>query len=123
VGDIAFDDVIDLVEEKATSEALAMAGVGGNLLTRDQAWSEKLVRGPIRYAVQLRIACLIITLIGGCKFGDGRCFCHAAILASATGLGSEGSHLRGANRGAKKTACSPVPLEISNTVPVGGKTC
>jgi magnesium transporter len=69
VGDITFDDVIDLVEEKATSEALAMAGVGGNLLTRDQAWSEKLVRGPIRYAVQLRIACLIITLIGGMVVG------------------------------------------------------
>jgi magnesium transporter len=69
VGDLTFDDVIDLVEEKATSEALAMAGVGGNLLNRDQAWSEKLVRGPIRYAIQLRILCLIITLIGGMVVG------------------------------------------------------
>ncbi|MBF2074825.1 MAG: magnesium transporter [Synechococcales cyanobacterium C42_A2020_086] len=68
VGDIAFDDVIDLIEEEASAAALAQAGVG-NLLGRDQAWSEKLVRGPIRYAVQLRIACLIITLIGGMLVG------------------------------------------------------
>ncbi|WP_448596870.1 magnesium transporter [Thermoleptolyngbya sp.] len=68
VGDITFDDVIDLIEEEASSAALAQAGVGG-LLTRDQVWSEKLVRGPIRYAVQLRIACLIITLIGGMVVG------------------------------------------------------
>lgn len=64
VGDITFDDVIDLVEEEATAEALSLAGVGG-LQARDQAWSEKLVRGPIRYAVQLRILCLVITLVGG----------------------------------------------------------
>ncbi|QEQ00106.1 magnesium transporter [Thermosynechococcus sp. CL-1] len=68
VGDITFDDVIDLIEEEATSTILAQAGVG-NLLNRDQAWSERLVRGPIRYAVQLRIICLIITLIGGMIVG------------------------------------------------------
>jgi magnesium transporter len=69
VGDITFDDVIDLIEEEATSTALAQAGVGANLLGRDQNWSEKLVRGPIRYAVQLRILCLIITLAGGMIVG------------------------------------------------------
>jgi magnesium transporter len=68
VGDITFDDVIHLIEEEASSEALSLAGVG-SLLGRDQAWSEKLVRGPIRYAIQLRIACLIITLIGGMLVG------------------------------------------------------
>ncbi|OKH28683.1 magnesium transporter [Chroogloeocystis siderophila] len=68
VGDITFNDVIDLIEEEASAAALAQAGVG-NLLGRDQAWSEKLVRGSIRYAVQLRIACLIITLIGGMVVG------------------------------------------------------
>ncbi|PPS41503.1 magnesium transporter [Chroococcidiopsis sp. TS-821] len=68
VGDITFDDVIDLIEEEASATALAQAGVG-NLLGRDRAWSEKLVRGPIRYAVQLRIVCLIITLIGGMIVG------------------------------------------------------
>lgn len=68
VGDITFDDVIDLIEEEASSTALAQAGVG-TLLGRDRAWSEKLVRGPIRYAIQLRIACLIITLIGGMVVG------------------------------------------------------
>ncbi|MDM7325912.1 MAG: magnesium transporter, partial [Thermosynechococcus sp. Uc] len=68
VGDITFDDVIDLIEEEATGTILAQAGVG-NLLNRDQVWSERLVRGPIRYAVQLRIICLIITLIGGMIVG------------------------------------------------------
>ncbi|URR34811.1 magnesium transporter [Thermosynechococcus sp. HN-54] len=68
VGDISFDDVIDLIEEEATGTILAQAGVG-NLLNRDQVWSERLVRGPIRYAVQLRIICLIITLIGGMIVG------------------------------------------------------
>ncbi|WP_448532718.1 magnesium transporter [Parathermosynechococcus lividus] len=68
VGDLTFDDVLDLIEEEATDVILAQAGVG-NLISRDQIWSEKLVRGPIRYAVQLRIACLIITLIGGMLVG------------------------------------------------------
>ncbi len=68
VGDVTFDDVIDLIEEEATGTILAQAGVG-NLLNRDQVWSERLVRGPIRYAVQLRIICLIITLIGGMIVG------------------------------------------------------
>ncbi|AXY67669.1 magnesium transporter [Thermosynechococcus sichuanensis E542] len=68
VGDVTFDDVIDLIEEEATGTILAQAGVG-NLLNRDQIWSERLVRGPIRYAVQLRIICLIITLIGGMLVG------------------------------------------------------
>ncbi|MFN3678967.1 magnesium transporter [Thermosynechococcus sp.] len=68
VGDITFDDVIELIEEEATGTILAQAGVG-NLLNRDQVWSERLVRGPIRYAVQLRIICLIITLIGGMLVG------------------------------------------------------
>jgi len=68
VGDLTFDDVLDLLEEEATDVILAQAGVG-NLIKRDQIWSEKLVRGSIRYAVQLRIACLIITLIGGMVVG------------------------------------------------------
>ncbi|MEN9216535.1 MAG: magnesium transporter [Gloeomargarita sp. HHBFW_bins_162] len=68
VGDLTFDDVLDLIEQEATSAILAQAGIG-NLLERDQTWSENLVRGPIRYAIQLRIACLIITLIGGMIVG------------------------------------------------------
>ncbi|MEN9276479.1 MAG: magnesium transporter, partial [Gloeomargarita sp. GMQP_bins_5] len=68
VGDLAFDDVLDLIEAEATGAMLAKAGVG-KLLERDQGWSERLVRGPIRYAIQLRIVCLIITLIGGMLVG------------------------------------------------------
>jgi magnesium transporter len=68
IGDITFDDVIDLVEEEATDAALAQAGVG-NLLSRDKVWSERLVRGSSWYAIRLRILFLIVTLIGGMMVG------------------------------------------------------
>ncbi|MCS7030620.1 MAG: magnesium transporter [Gloeomargarita sp. SKYG116] len=68
VGDLSFDDVLDLIEAEATGAMLTKAGVG-NLLERDQGWSERLVQGPIRYAIQLRIVCLVITLIGGMLVG------------------------------------------------------
>jgi magnesium transporter len=68
VGDITFDDVIDLVEEEATDAAFAQAGVG-NLLSRDKVWSERLVRGSAWYAIRLRILFLIVTLIGGMLVG------------------------------------------------------
>jgi magnesium transporter len=68
VGDIIFDDVIDLVEEEATDAAFAQAGVG-NLLSRDKVWSEKLVRGSEWYAIRLRILFLIVTLVGGMLVG------------------------------------------------------
>ncbi|MEN9262087.1 MAG: magnesium transporter [Thermostichus sp. HHBFW_bins_43] len=68
IGDITFDDVIDLVEEEATDAALAKAGVG-NLLSRDKVWSENLVKGSMWYSVRLRILFLIVTLIGGMIVG------------------------------------------------------
>lgn len=68
IGDLTFDDVIDLVEEEATDAALAKAGVG-NLLSRDKVWSENLVKGSLWYSVKLRIAFLIVTLIGGMLVG------------------------------------------------------
>jgi magnesium transporter len=68
IGDITFDDVIDLVEEEATDAALAQAGVG-NLLSRDKVWSERLVRGSSWYAIRLRILFLLVTLIGGMLVG------------------------------------------------------
>jgi len=68
IGDITFDDVIDLVEEEATDAALAQGGVG-NLLRRDKVWSERLVRGSSWYAIRLRILFLTITLIGGMLVG------------------------------------------------------
>ncbi|WP_035987166.1 magnesium transporter [Leptolyngbya sp. KIOST-1] len=68
IGDITFDDVIDLVEEEATETILEQAGVG-SLLNRDRGWSEKLVRGPSLYSIRLRIIFLIVTLIGGFLVG------------------------------------------------------
>ncbi|QOV23094.1 magnesium transporter [Anabaenopsis elenkinii] len=68
LGDITFDDVIDLIQEEATEAALSQAGVG-NLLTRDKVWSDRLIRGNAWYAIRLRILFLIITLIGGMLVG------------------------------------------------------
>lgn len=68
VGDITFDDAIDLVEEEATEAAFAQAGVG-SLLSRDKVWSERLVRGPSWYAIRLRLLFLLVTLIGGMLVG------------------------------------------------------
>ena len=68
VGDITFDDVIDLVEEEATDAAYAKAGVG-SLTGRDRVWSERLVRGAPWYAIRLRILFLIVTLVGGFLVG------------------------------------------------------
>lgn len=68
IGDITFDDVIDLIEEESMDAALAQAGVG-NLLSRDKVWSERLVRGSSLYAISLRILFLIVTLIGGMLVG------------------------------------------------------
>ncbi|TVS03452.1 MAG: magnesium transporter [Cyanobium sp. PLM2.Bin73] len=69
VGDITFDDVIDRIEEEASAEMLARGGIGSSMLSRDQAWSSRLVEGPIIYAIRLRLLCLVITLIGGLVVG------------------------------------------------------
>ncbi|MBE9049980.1 magnesium transporter [Nostocales cyanobacterium LEGE 11386] len=68
LGDITFDDVIDLIQEEAAEAALSKAGVG-NLLSRDKVWSDRLVRGNAWYSIRLRILFLIVTLIGGMLVG------------------------------------------------------
>ncbi|MCX7594658.1 MAG: magnesium transporter, partial [Fischerella sp.] len=68
LGDITFNDVIDLIQEEATEAALSQAGVG-NLLSRDKVWSDRLVRGSAWYSIRLRILFLIVTLIGGMLVG------------------------------------------------------
>ncbi|QDZ39977.1 magnesium transporter [Euhalothece natronophila Z-M001] len=39
------------------------------LLARDKKWSERLVTGQARYAIQLRIIFLVVTLMGGMAVG------------------------------------------------------
>ena len=68
LGDITFDDAIDLIQEEAAAAALSQGGVT-NLLTRDKVWSDRLIKGNAWYAIRLRILCLIITLIGGMLVG------------------------------------------------------
>ena len=68
LGDITFDDVIDLIQEEAAEASLSQAGIG-NLLTRDKVWSDRLIKGNAWYSIRLRILFLIITLIGGMLVG------------------------------------------------------
>jgi magnesium transporter len=70
VGDITFDDVIDRIEEEASTEMMARGGIGTGVLSRDEAWSSRLVQGPILYAIRLRLLCLVVTLIGGLVVGS-----------------------------------------------------
>jgi magnesium transporter len=68
VGAVTFDDVIDLMEEEATEAAFSQAGVR-DLRGQDKLRSHRLIKGSIRYAVQLRLFFLGITLIGGLIVG------------------------------------------------------
>jgi magnesium transporter len=68
VGAVTFDDVIDLMEEEATDTAFAQAGVR-DLHGQDKLRSQRMVKGSIRYAVQVRLIFLVITLIGGLIVG------------------------------------------------------
>ncbi len=56
-------------------------------------------------------------------FGDPASFVQDSMLSSDAGSRSDGCQLSPGKRGAKKTACCPVPLAISSRSPRGGKTC
>ncbi len=70
VGVVAFDDVIDVLEEEASETMYKKVGIVDIRHQRDIIHSEKVTRGPIRYAVSLRIAFLIVTVIGGFLVGS-----------------------------------------------------
>ena len=70
VGAVAFDDVIDLLEEEASESMYQKAGIVDLHRERDVIHSQKLTQGPIWYAVRLRIAFLLVTVAGGLIVGS-----------------------------------------------------
>lgn len=69
VGAVSFDDVIDVLEEEASETMYQMAGIVDVRRQRDIIHSEKLTRGPILYAVSVRIVFLLVTVAGGLVTG------------------------------------------------------
>jgi magnesium transporter len=69
VGAVAFDDVIDVLEEEASESMYRKAGIVDVYHQKDVVHSQKLTQGSILYAVRLRIAFLLVTVAGGFAVG------------------------------------------------------
>lgn len=73
VGMITFDDAMQAIEEDVSDtmyqKAGVMTGIGSREKARDVLFSKKLTQGNILYPVRLRIAFLLITLVGGFLVG------------------------------------------------------
>lgn len=70
VGAVAFDDVIDVLEEEATESMYQKVGIVDFRRERDIIHSQKVTQGPIWYAVGLRIIFLLVTVAGGLIVGS-----------------------------------------------------
>jgi magnesium transporter len=69
IGVLTFDDAMDILDEETSDDIYYKAGVGDVFHTTDHVRSERLTQGPIWYAVRVRLAFLIVTLIGGLIVG------------------------------------------------------
>jgi magnesium transporter len=69
VGAVAFDDVIDVLEEEASELMYKKAGIVDVRRERDVIHSQKLTQGSLLYAVRLRILFLLVTVAGGFAVG------------------------------------------------------
>ena len=70
IGVLTFDDAMDILEEETSDDIYYKAGVGDVFHTTDHVRSERLTQGPIWYAVRVRLAFLIVTLVGGLIVGS-----------------------------------------------------
>jgi magnesium transporter len=70
IGAVAFDDVIDVLEEEASETMYQKVGIVDLRRERDMIHSQKVTQGPIWYAVGLRITFLFVTVIGGLLVGS-----------------------------------------------------
>ncbi|MCC5859245.1 MAG: magnesium transporter [Ectothiorhodospiraceae bacterium] len=69
VGALCFDDAMDILEEEASEDAYWKAGVGDLTHHTEIVRSEKLTSGGIGYPVKVRMAFLMVTLVGGLMVG------------------------------------------------------
>ncbi len=88
LGIVAFDDIMDVLEEEASETMYRKAGIGGLTPSdeKDVIYSKKLTQGPISYAIRLRVFFLLITLGGGLLVGGVIDFFEdtlAAVVAAA----------------------------------------
>ena len=70
IGVLTFDDAMDILDLEVSDDIYYKAGVGDVFHTTDHVRSEKLTQGPIWYAVRVRLAFLIVTLVGGLVVGS-----------------------------------------------------
>lgn len=68
-GVLTFDDAMDILEQETSEDMYWKAGVGDLLHQKDTIRSEKLTQGPIGYTLKVRVAFLMVTLIGGMLVG------------------------------------------------------
>ncbi|RFA26804.1 magnesium transporter [Alkalilimnicola ehrlichii] len=69
VGALRFDDAMDILEEEASEDVYWKAGIGDLTHHKEVVRSEKLTSGGIGYPVKVRMAFLMVTLIGGLMVG------------------------------------------------------
>ncbi|TVR18436.1 MAG: magnesium transporter [Nitriliruptor sp.] len=69
VGALVFDDAMDAITQDTTDAMLQKAGVADPARLKDSVRSEKLTSGPIGYTLRVRLAFLVVTLIGGLAVG------------------------------------------------------
>lgn len=69
VGAVTFDEALDLIERDTSETMYQKSGIVDVSRDRDEIFSQKLIHGSIWYPVRVRIAFLIVTLIGGLLVG------------------------------------------------------
>ena len=69
IGVLTFDDAMDILEVETSDDIYYKAGIGDVFHSEDHVRSEKLTQGPIWYTVRVRLAFLMVTLIGGLVVG------------------------------------------------------
>jgi magnesium transporter len=69
IGAVTVDDAMDAIDEDTTATMFAKAGIAEATHATEVVRSEKLTSGSILYPVRVRIAFLIVTLLGGLAVG------------------------------------------------------
>lgn len=69
VGALVFDDAMDAISADTTDAMLQKAGIADPAHLQENVRSEKLTTGPIGYTLKVRLAFLVVTLVGGLAVG------------------------------------------------------
>lgn len=69
LGVLRFDDAMDILEIESSDDVYFKAGIGDVTHMTEHVRSERLTQGHIGYAVKVRMAFLLVTLVGGVMVG------------------------------------------------------